>query len=191
MASAGGWGGGVRGGKEVESWWGILISSIDNGDIRHWQPRPLNPISEKICRTKSCYSDIKRVPISTSESIPTFNIKFFSDCPSLDTNINISTIQTNYIPTFHLTTIAVPLCYNNYGFQFSKSLWNWIWDNILKSDIMSDSALQSDIGGSDIRLSPILGITNTGMCAHLCSWSGNFTTRSEFGSGFFNVPGTF
>jgi hypothetical protein len=40
------------------------------GDIQHPTSTSVTPIWEKICRTENCHSDIGRIQISTTESIP-------------------------------------------------------------------------------------------------------------------------
>jgi hypothetical protein len=40
------------------------------GDIQHPTSTSVFPIWEKICRTENCHSEIGRVQISTTESIP-------------------------------------------------------------------------------------------------------------------------
>jgi hypothetical protein len=49
---------------------------LNIGDIRH--RHLLFRYRKKICRTENCYSDIGRVPISTSESIPISDIQQIS-----------------------------------------------------------------------------------------------------------------
>jgi hypothetical protein len=50
---------------------------LNVSDIRHLTLTFVILISEKICRTENCHSDIGRVPISTSESILISDIKIF------------------------------------------------------------------------------------------------------------------
>jgi hypothetical protein len=46
---------------------------LNVGDIRH--PHLFFRYRRQICRTENCHSDVRNVPISTSESIPISDIK--------------------------------------------------------------------------------------------------------------------
>jgi hypothetical protein len=106
--------------------WASTSTSISAiSDIRH--QHLLLRYRKKICRTENCHSDIGRVPISTSESIP------------------ISDIQEIFITSagFEPKTLVISatvLIYEflDVGYQISDK-------SFPISDIMSDSALFSPI----------------------------------------------
>ena len=122
-------------------------------DIRHRYL--LLRYRKKICRTENCHSDIGRVPISTSESIPISDIQ----------KIPYLSHQQDLNPR-HL--FSQPLCwFMNF----------WMSDIGYRIKVYSDirynvglRSLQSDIASSDIKLSPISLITDIGVSAHL--WPG-------------------
>ncbi len=104
---------------------------------------------KEICRTENCHSDIGRVPISTSESIPISDIQ------------KIFLTSAGFEPKT-LVFSATVLIYEflDVGYRI-----------IVYSDIRYNVGLrsvQSDIGSSDIKLSPISLITDIGVSAHLC-----------------------
>jgi hypothetical protein len=127
--------------------WASTSTSISAiSDIRH--RHLLFRYRKKICRTENCHSDIGRVPISTSESIP------------------ISDIQKIFITSagFEPKTLvfsATVLIYEFLDFGYRIKVYSDIRYNVgLRS-------LQSDIGSSYIKLSPISLITDIGVSAHL------------------------
>ncbi len=129
-----------------------LMSAISN--IRHWHL--LFRYRKKICRTENCHSDIGKVPISTSESI------LISDIQKI---LITSARFEPKAPVFKgecLTSQPLcDLCVSDAGYQIK-----------LYSDIRYNvwlRSLQSDIGSSDIKFSPISLITDIGVSAHL--WS--------------------
>jgi hypothetical protein len=128
--------------------WASTSTSISAiSDIRH--RHLLFRYRKKICRTENCHSDIKRVPISTSESIP------------------ISDIQKIFITSagFEPKTLvfsATVLIYEFLDVGYRIKVYSDIRYNVgLRS-------LQYNIGSSDIKLSPISLITDIGVSAHLC-----------------------
>jgi hypothetical protein len=133
------------GGQQKCSATSTSISAIS--DIRH--RHLLFRYRKKICRTENCHSDIGRVPISTSESIL------------------ISDIQKIFITPsgFELKTLvfsATVLIYEFLDVGYRIKVYSDIRYNVgLRS-------LQSDIGSSDIKISPISLITDIGVSAHLC-----------------------
>jgi hypothetical protein len=126
-------------------------------DIRHWHL--LFRYRKRICRTENCHSDIGRVPISTSESIP------------------ISDIQKIFITSagFEPKTLvfsATVLIYEFLDAGYRIKIYSDIRYNVRLC------SLQSDIGSSDIKLSPISLIMDIGVSAHLCvsgslDWTSN------------------
>jgi hypothetical protein len=131
----------------------IIMSAIY--DIRH--RHLLFRYRKKTCRTENCHSDIGRVPISTSDSIPTSDIHKII--------YHICWIRTPD-PCFHRQapyfSATVPIYeFLDVGYWISdKSLFRYRYNVGLCS-------LQSDIRSSDIKLSPISLITEIGVSAHL------------------------
>ncbi len=127
--------------------WASTSTSISAiSDIRH--RHLLFRYRKKICRTENCHSDIGRVPISTSESIP------------------ISDIQKIFITSagFEPKTLvfsATVLIYEFLDVGYRIKVYSDIRYVGLRS-------LQSDIGSSDIKLSTISLITDIRVSAHLC-----------------------
>ncbi len=116
---------------------------LNFGYIRH---RHLFLISEKIFRTGICHSDIGRVPLLTSKSILISYTNFLSN--KLDWNPHPLILEASTL----LTAMVL-----NYKDVDTSLLYN-----------VALCSLQSDIGGSDIRLSLISLITNIRLIAHLC-----------------------
>ncbi len=131
----------------------ILMSAIS--DIRH--RHLLFRYRKKICRTANCLSYIGRVPISISEFIPISNIqKIFVTPAGIEPKTLVFTGE-------RLT--SQPLCWSvTHGMSdtgYRIKVYSDIWYNVgLRS-------IQSDIGSSDIKLSPISLITDIGVSAHL------------------------
>ncbi len=128
-------------------WASTSTSMSAISDIRH--RHLLFRYRKNICRTENCHSNIGRIPISTSESIP-ISKKYLSN-------------QQDSNPR-HL---------------FSQPLWWFMnfWMSYIgyRIKVYSDirynvglRSLQSDIGSSDIKISPISLITDIGVSAHLC-----------------------
>ncbi len=143
------------------------ISYVD--DIRH--RHLLFQYRKKICQTENCHSDIRRVPILTSESIPI----------SIIQKIFITSIE--FEPKTLVFTgerlISQPLCYLRNiwmsDIRYRIYLRNiWMSDIRYRIKVYSDirynvglRSLQSDIGSSDIKLSPISLITDIRVSAPL------------------------
>jgi hypothetical protein len=128
------------------------MSAISN--IRH---RPchlylLSRYRKKISQTENCHSDIGRVSISTSESIPISDIKNGFIIPTgLDKKL---LYHTNWIRTHALWF------YRQAHYRQLRRFYMLIMLKLF-SDIRYNvglRSLQSDIRGSDIRLSPISGL---------------------------------
>ncbi len=129
--------------------WASTSTSISAiSDIRH--RHLLFRYRKKICRTENCHSDIRRVPISTSESIP------------------ISDIQKILITSagFEPKTLVFSATVLIYEGLADIGYWIKVYSDIRYN--VGLRSLQSDIGSSDIKLSPISLITDIGVSAHLC-----------------------
>jgi hypothetical protein len=115
-------------------------------------------IGKKCVRLKNCHSEIGRVGISISESIPIYTIE----------SIPVSTINIFFIK---LESNSGPLAYvSALPFSYSEKLnvRYWIKAYADLQYYVGLCFLQSDIRGFDIRLSPIPPITDIGLSAHLC-----------------------
>jgi hypothetical protein len=131
----------------VHRWASTSTSISAVSDIRH--RHLLFRYRKKICRTENSHSDIGRVPISTSESIPISDIQ------------KILITSTGFEPKT-LVYSATVLIYEFLDVGYRIKVYSDIRYNVgLRS-------LQSDIGSSDIKLSPISLITDIGVSAHLC-----------------------
>jgi hypothetical protein len=127
----------------------ILISAIS--DVRHQYL--LFRYRKKICRTENCHSDIGSVPLSTSEFFPISKKDFY--------HIHWNWTQAHQ---FHR---RAPFLLANVLIWDQLDVGYWIK---LYSDIRYNVGLrfiQSDIGSSDKKLSPISLITDIGVSAHL------------------------
>jgi hypothetical protein len=134
-------------------------------DIRH--RHLLFRYRKKICRSENCNSDIRRVPISTSESIP------ISDIQKLFLTFATQDISSQMRAPFFSATVLIYECLD-VGYRISdKSLFRYQYNVGLRS-------LQSDIGSSDIKLSPISLITDIRVSAHLCIYMWFNSLRSNF-----------
>ncbi len=122
-------------------------------DIRH----PLFWYRKKICRNANCHSDIGRVLILTSESIPISDIKkyFFSSAGFQPKTLLFSGKRISSQPLYW-------------------SINHWMSDIGYRIKDYSDirynvglHSLQSDIVSFDFKLSPISLITDIGVSAYL------------------------
>jgi hypothetical protein len=131
-----------------------VMSTIS--DVRH--RHLLFRYQKKICRTENCHSDIRIVPISTYKSFPICDIQ------------NVCYTFAGFEPkTFNFAgerLTSRPLCW---------SASTWMSDIGYRIKVYSDIrfnvgllSLQSDIGSSEMKLSPISLITDIGVSAHLC-----------------------
>ncbi len=130
----------------------ILMSAIS--DI--WHRHLLFRYRRQICRTEKRHSDIGSLPISTSALIPISDIevKIFLPVDSNARPLGASAITLSYCAWLVWLDCRIS----------DKTLFRYL---ILCQTPIS----QSDIGRSDIRLSPISLITDIGLSAHLCVYA--------------------
>ncbi len=141
--------------SNVWTYVGIDID-LNVGDIRHPASTSVTPILEEIYRTENLHSDIGRVPVSTLELIPI----------SISKEISIYTCwiwtQDHWFPGKRITPQLLCWSMNNGMLDFG---WKFIQISEINIGLCS---LQSDIGSSEIKLSPISLITDIRLSAHLC-----------------------
>jgi hypothetical protein len=161
--------------------WASTSTSISAiSDIRH--RHLLVRYRKKICRNENCHSDIGRVPISTSESIPISNIqKIFITSSGFEPKILVfsATLLIYYEARFSFADrVFGSTFFIATGFHglhvIVGTLFLWMSDIGYRIKVYSDirynvglRSLQSDIGSSDIKLSLISLITDIGVSAHL------------------------
>ncbi len=100
--------------SNIHRWASISISMPAISDIRH--RHLLFQYRKKICGTENCHSDIGRVPISTSESIPIFE-KYLAH-PQ----------DSNQVPYFHRQASYFSVTMPTFK---CLDVGHWIWDKSL------------------------------------------------------------